>query len=362
MTSSIDKILEKKCTEKYIPFFIQFELTYRCNHSCRHCYVVNNKEKEITFKEITAILDQLVEMGTFYLCFTGGEIFIRKDFLDIAWYAKERGFFLILLTNGTLIEDKDIDELKKLRPLGIEISLLGARPETHDFITNTPGSFKRTISVIKKLVEQGIRVTTKTTLMKRNIKEYKEIKSLAQTLGAYAKIGAEIIPKIDGRKDPQQYQISWEDRLNYLYPDESESCLIDENIDEHRGLTCKAGKAVASISPYGDVQPCILMPIKLGNLREKTFKEIWYPKNNSILNKIRSIRASDLKVCSQCKWSRFCIRCPGTAYLETGDLLAPSPSACEKAKWRAYCHKMSISPACQVSNISIEGGDIFGRN
>lgn len=138
MATAIAKVLEMKCVENCIPFNVQFELTYRCNLSCRHCYVVQDKQKELTFKEITSILDQLVEMGTFYLCFTGGEIFTRKDIPDILWYAKEKGFFLILLTNGTLITDKEIDELKELGPLGIEISLLGARDKTHDFITNTP--------------------------------------------------------------------------------------------------------------------------------------------------------------------------------------------------------------------------------
>ena len=360
MANSISSILEKKCVEKYIPFNVQFELTYSCNLSCRHCYIAHEKEKELTFKEITSILDQLVEMGTFYLCFTGGEIFTKRDFWDIAWYAREKGFFLILLTNGTLITDKDVDELRRLNPAGIEISLLGAKPETHDSITNIPGSFDRTVSTITKLVEQGIRVTTKTTLMKRNIIEYQEIKSLSERLGAHAKIGAEIIPKIDGRKDPQQYQISWEERLRYLYPDESVGCLM-EGADEHKGLTCKAGKVVASISPSGDVQPCILMPITLGNLRENSFEEIWHPKNNGILNQVRSIIPPHLKVCFQCEFAQFCTRCPGTAYLETGDLTAPSPIACEQSRWKAYCHdNFSISSACLSKEVAhkqvIKGG------
>jgi len=353
MAISICKILENKCIEKYVPFNVQFELTYRCNLSCRHCYIAHNKEKELTFKEITSIIDQLVEMRTFYLCFTGGEIFTRKDFLNIAWYAKEKGFFLILLTNGTLITNKEIDELKKIGPLGIEISLLGARAKTHDFITKTPGSFKRALSTIKKLVGVGIRVTIKTTLMKKNIMEYQEMKSLSHRLGAHVKVGAEVLPRIDGRKDPQKYQVSWEDRLTYLYPDESMRCLM-EDMDEHKGLslTCKAGKVVASVSPYGDVQPCILMPITLGNLRKKSFKDVWYPEKNSMLSQIRSITPSDLKVCLQCEFVQFCTRCPGTAYLETKDLLAPSRIACEQARWKAYCHNnLSISPACQVSNI-----------
>lgn len=349
MPINIEKILEKKCIEKCIPFYVLFELTYRCNLSCRHCYVVNTKEEELTFKEITAILDQLVELGTFYLTFTGGEIFVRKDILDILWYAKEKGFFFLILTNGTLIKDKEIDELKKLGPLGLEISLLGAKPETHDYITNTPGSFRRAVRTIEKLVERDMRVTVKTTLMKKNIIEYQRIKSLAQKLGVHVKIGADIIPKIDGKNDPQEYQISWQDRLSYLYPDESISCLM-EHMDEHVG-PCKAGRAVASISPHGDVQPCILMPITLGNLNQKAFRDIWHPENNNILNTIRTITASDLKDCAQCISARFCTRCPGTTYLETGDLLAPSPIACQQARWRHYCHeKLTTSAACQVAN------------
>ncbi|MBW2647041.1 MAG: radical SAM protein [Deltaproteobacteria bacterium] len=347
MVISIEKILENKCVEKCIPFYVQFELTYRCNLSCRHCYIAHNKEKELTFKEVTSILDQLVEMRTFYLCFTGGEIFTRKDFLDIAWYAKEKGFSLILLTNGTLITDKEINELRKIAPLGIEISLLGARAETHDFITKTPGSFNKAVSAIKELSGQGVMVTIKTTLMKKNVMEYQEIKSLCQGLGVHVKSGAEIIPRMDGRNDAQGYQISWEDRLKYLGQDESSDCQV-KDMAEYRSLVCKAGKAVASISPCGDIQPCILMPIRLGNLKENTFREIWYPENNSILSEIRSMTDSDLKICFECKLAGFCTRCPGTTYLETGDLLAPSPIACEQARWRAYCHEnFSLSPARQ---------------
>ena len=345
MTISIDKILENKCVKEYIPFNVQFELTNRCNLACRHCYKIKDGRKELSFKEITNIIDQLVEMGTFYLCFTGGEIFTRSDFFEIAWYAKNKGFFLILLTNGTLIRDKEINELKKLRPLGLEISLLGARAETHDFITQTPGSFERVVNVIDRLVKIGMRVTIKTTLMKKNVTEYKEIKSLSRRLGAHIKIGTNILPKIDGKKDPQQYQIAWEDRLMYLDADDPSNCLM-EDMDEHKGLLCKAGKAVASISPFGDIQPCILMPILLGNIRENRFKDIWYNENNDILNQIRAITQEDLKDCFKCELAKYCTRCPGTAYLETHDLFSPSPIACEQARWKAYCNNnILVSPA-----------------
>jgi len=103
-----------KCVDKCIPYSVMFELTYMCNLNCRHCYVViDNDDTELSMEEITEIINQLLDMGTFYLTFTGGEIFTRKDLLDIAMYAKKKGFLLTFMTNGTLITPEKIEEIKK---------------------------------------------------------------------------------------------------------------------------------------------------------------------------------------------------------------------------------------------------------
>jgi MoaA/NifB/PqqE/SkfB family radical SAM enzyme len=85
------------------PLRVMFELTYRCNFKCPHCYVPfkYRKCKELETKEVFAILDQLKDIGCFYLGFTGGEPFMRKDILDILWYAKKKGFEIIIYTNGS---------------------------------------------------------------------------------------------------------------------------------------------------------------------------------------------------------------------------------------------------------------------
>src|SRR6266404_3411637 len=88
------------------------EVTRRCPLECAHCY--NNlpmddqqaRSRELTYEELCGILDEMAEAGCLWLLFTGGEIFARRDFLDIYTYAKRKGFLVTLFTNGTLITEK----------------------------------------------------------------------------------------------------------------------------------------------------------------------------------------------------------------------------------------------------------------
>ncbi len=98
------------------PLAGQWELTCRCNLRCVMCYTdpFNTPEKirqELTYPEITRILDELQEAGCVELCLTGGEPLARKDFLDIYSYAKGKGFLLTVFTNGTLITPEIADHL-----------------------------------------------------------------------------------------------------------------------------------------------------------------------------------------------------------------------------------------------------------
>jgi len=332
---TIMKRLEKVCTEQFIPLYAIFELTYKCNLRCRHCYAPKDCNDELSFGEIESILDQLVEIGTFNLIFTGGEILERKDFFDTAKAAKSRGFFMTFMTNGTLIAPEYADEIAKLKPIGVEISLYGACADTHDYVTKKPGSFIHTIDAIKLLRERNIVVLTKTVLMRSNFNERKEIEALSKDLDAIPKINVGIIPTKDGSLIPLKHDLSVEDLEIYFA---SENRLPDSSTpdtERKQRITCKAGKAVCCISPDGEVSPCLLMPAKLGNLRQQTMKEIWHQEHNDFLNKIRSLTAYKSSPCLSCDLLKFCNRCPGLAYSETGDPFGCSPSACQYAKRRA---------------------------
>src|SRR3989338_2550985 len=115
----------KSAREKHFPLRMMFELTYRCNFKCGHCYVPPSyrRKGELKTKEVFSILDELKEVGCFYLGFTGGEPFIRKDIIDILWYAKRKGFEVIIYTNGSLIDENLADELARLKPNKVDITI-----------------------------------------------------------------------------------------------------------------------------------------------------------------------------------------------------------------------------------------------
>lgn len=326
------------CVENYIPYAVMFELTYKCNLNCRHCYVVRDTDgTELSTEEVKNIIDQLAEMSTFFLAFTGGEIFTREDLFEIARYAKRKGFLITFMTNGTLTTPEKIEEIKKLKPVKFEFSLYGATPKTHDLVTQVKGSFERTVEAIRGLTEQGIEVTVKTLLMNLNIQEYKEMEALIETLGARPRLNPGLAPGRNGSSEPLQYDLSFEEMVAYL-PEENDDAMLSY-LSEKRSserFICKAGKAGCCISPDGTVYPCIMMPMAVGNLREKSFKEIWHTEPGYELKRLRNVTSADLPTCSKCDLAQYCIRCPGVVYLETGNIVEASPSACRYAQWRKY--------------------------
>ena len=347
-----------KCVERYIPYSVMFELTYRCNLNCRHCFIVKDGNiNELSTEEVKNIIDQLVEIGTFFLAFTGGEIFMRDDLFEIAWHAKRKGFLLTFMTNGTLITPEKVEEIRKMKPVKFEFSLYGATAKTHDYITRVKGSFERTVEAIKRLVECGIDVTIKTVLMNLNVKEREEMEALAEELGAHPRINPGLAPRRDGSLEPLKYDLSFEEMMEYLPEDYDEvmlSYLSEKSKDISDRFICKAGKAGCCISPDGTVYPCVMMPIPVGNLREKSFKEIWHTQPSKELKRLRNLTAHDLTTCPSCDLAPFCIRCPGVVYLETGDIVGASPSACKYARWRKYVRTHHGNTATSIGGLYYE--------
>jgi len=317
----------ERAADHLIPFQVSLEVTYRCNLSCKHCYIDVPAGEELSFTELKHILDQLAEAGTMYLMFTGGEALLRPDFFDIAFYARERGFMVMLLTNGTLVTPGVARKIQRLEPISVGISLHGATPATHDGITGVPGSFAATIRAVELLKDLGVPVSLHTLLMDSNIQEAEEIRSLVQKLGVYHLFGYEFIPARSGSLAPYHYEA-----------DPTELChfINDERVkggDTKSGVNsvCKAGRGICSISPAGDVFPCLLMPMKVGNLRKASFTEIWQTSPIPELTHLRSITWQDLSGCQECKLTEFCRKCMGVAFAETGKLTEPAPNTCRNA-------------------------------
>jgi len=140
------------------PLRVMFELTYRCNFRCRHCYVPQSYRKynELETKEVFSILDQLKDIGCFYLGFTGGEPFIREDIIEILWYAKRCGFELIIYTNGSLINEEIAGQLQRLRPNKVDITIPAMSKDAFERISGVSGSRDKVFEAIDLLHTNGV--------------------------------------------------------------------------------------------------------------------------------------------------------------------------------------------------------------
>ncbi|MBN1621404.1 MAG: radical SAM protein [Endomicrobiales bacterium] len=326
----------KLTAEENLPLLCTFELTQRCNLSCRHCYIdfKNNKkiiEKELKTGEIKNILRQLANAGVLYLVFTGGEPFLRSDLLELCDYAKKLKFDLRIFTNGNLLTENTVKKLSSLNVSGVEISLYG-RKKTHEEITNKKGTFSSTISAIKLLKKYKIPVTVKSPMMKTNFKDLEWLRLTSRKLKVKLHIDPTIAPKNNGDKSILNYRMS-EKQMKKFYISQRDSLpliLCNSNRSDDN-LFCSAGHNLLSISSEGMVYPCLQLPLKLGDLRKTRFSRIWDSKNKA-LQKYRNINFSDLKKCYSCKLSLICQRCPGLAYQEDGNIFGPSSIACKIAR------------------------------
>lgn len=311
-------------------FSVHWEMTYRCNERCTHCYLDvlpahAPATGELSTEECLDILDQLAEEGVLNLTLSGGEILVRSDFFQIAEYARRKGFALILYSNGILIKPAVADRIAHLHPVRVELSIYGARPETHDRITLRPRSFELTTRACRLLVARGVRVTLKAPLMHENVRQLHEMRALAASLGADFKYDITITPKDSGGLSPLVHRLT-EDDLLWLFRetmDEKALRMWRNKLAQEFGPAHRfCGIALSSllIDPYGDVYPCIQTRIPVGNLRRQTVREIW--RDSSAWDRLGRLTLENLSVCDSCDLKPFCLRCHGLALVEDGDLYA----------------------------------------
>lgn len=327
--------MNQKAMDLGIPLSVHFDITYRCNERCVHCYLDHDDLGEMSTGEIEDVLDQLADAGGFFLALSGGEVLMRRDFFHIVEHARRCLFNVKIKTNGVMIREP---EARRLRQLGVEqvqISVYSHRPEVHDGITKLPGSLRRTIEAVRFLKLQGLKVSMANVLMTANLGDNQGVMSLAKDLGVSYTLDPTITPKIDGntavlalRAPGAELQRVF--RNEELVGNVAEFCAPPAAPDEDvmDGYPCSAGHTSCYISPYGDVFPCVQFPLPSGNLRREKFMEIW--RHSSALQEVRSIRARDLTTCSTCAHVGSCSRCPGLAYME-GNMRGPSSADCEKS-------------------------------
>jgi MoaA/NifB/PqqE/SkfB family radical SAM enzyme len=326
MVSHYDRLI-RVASRAHIPLGVLFEVTHRCNLGCQHCYLTEGPvgrprptRDELTLDEVRRGLDQLAEAGTLFLTLSGGEVFMRRDFLDIVAHARALNFSVTVFTTGTLLTPETAAELAGLHPLSVEVSIYSARPEIHDRVTRIPGSHARSLQALRRLKTHGVIILIKSPIMVLNSGEYRGIVELAEELGAGYGFDPMLIPRRDGDTTPLKLAAG-HDQMRAFFAD---PVLAKEFFQPVRCLPqpgeelCGTGRRTCMISPYGDVFPCAVHPVPAGNLREKSFHEIW--SGSPLLRELRTKTVDDLRNGAT---SLPGFRCSALALIEDGDFLGP---------------------------------------
>jgi len=259
--------LDTAAIEQRLPYIGAFELTYRCNLKCCHCYCNRTiadgcQAAELSAIEVKRILDEIADAGCLWLLLTGGEVLLREDFRDIYSYAIKKGMLVEVFTNASLIDDAVAGSFAELPPLGIDISIYGSYDTLHDRITGARGSFRKTMEGIERLQKYGVKFSLKTIVMNLNYADLDAMRALAARLGAEFRYDTLISPRIDGRTGPEHYRLAPETLASLDIDEDMESCekIFNEfwNKKADEALMCGAGVFAFNINPYGVMSPCTM--------------------------------------------------------------------------------------------------------
>lgn len=334
------------------------ELTLRCPLTCAHCY--NNLPKgdrkarsaELSYEEHCRIVDEITETGCLWLLYTGGEIFARKDFLDIYTYAKKKGLLITLFTNGTLITPEIADYLVDWRPFAIEITLYGRTRDTYEKLTGIPGSYDRCMRGIQLLMERNLPLRLKTVAVSINRHEVWDMKRFAEEeLGLEFKFDGMINPRIDCSQSPlatrlQPHEVvalDLEDPKRAAEWTRHTQASVDRAhlwAQSDEVYQCGGGVQAFSIDPYGKLSLCVLSHFESYDLRKGDFREGW----ESFLSQVRSKKRTRPTKCVACGLKEMCGMCPAQGELENRDPEAPVDFLCHVAHLRAHALGLEVPP------------------
>ena len=346
-----------RLAERRLPLNGTIEITRRCPLTCLHCY--NNlpmadgeaRARELDFDEHCRLLDQLADAGCLWLLYTGGEIFARRDFLDIYTYAKQKGFLITLFTNGTMITERIADHLVKWRPFAIEITLYGRTKATYEALTGIPGSFERCLRGINLLIERKLPLKLKTVAISVNKHEVQAMKRFAEELGVRFAFDPMITPRIDCSSSPLAVRLTPADIVTMDLEDpvrvsDWRRLAIEfappppVEGETPRVYDCGGGVNSFAIDPYGNMSICVLSHVDKYNVRDGSVREGW----EKFLRGVRDKRVTRVTKCTSCALSSLCGSCAANGELEMGDPEAPIDFLCRTAHLRAEVFGVDVRP------------------
>ncbi len=341
---------------EFSPKWIAWEITRRCNLKCIHCRssseLTVKGHPDLPIKDAFRIIDDISDYAKPVVVLSGGEPLIREDVFDIAAYGTEKGLRMCIATNGSLVDDRICQLMKKSGIRMVSLSLDGSTEKVHDDFRNQEGAFRGIINAAELFRLNGIEFLINSSFTKRNQEEIPKVYNLAKELGATAWYMFMIVPT--GRAEEIMQELiskeDYEEILDWHYHMEKEekemlvrpTCaphyyrIVLQNAKkegshfERRSLKfstggskgCIAGQLICLINVDGDILPCSYFPMPAGNILKQPFREIW--ENSELFKSLRDFKTYKGK-CGSCEFLNVCGGCRARAYAVSGDYLDEEP-------------------------------------
>ena len=339
------------------PYVISWNLTYRCNLACEHCYLdaggtplVGTENfadrSELGTEECFRVIDEIATFAPECLTIlTGGEPLLRRDILEIVRRAAERGLWVVVGTNGVSITENLARRLADAGARGLSLSLDALDPERHDRFRNVRGAWRNTVEGAEILNRTGLPFIVQTTAGAHNRGELEAIADFAhERLAAKVWNLYFLVPTGRGQYVSDITAEQYDDVLASLYRIQRKydgRMLVNAKCAPHYIKTvlenggsapvrtyaggaggCPAGTHYMGIRPNGDVTPCPYLPVFAGTLRRSSLADLW--TSSGLFTDIRR-RTSLGGRCGECEMNGHCGGCRARAYGMTGDLMAEDP-------------------------------------
>jgi MoaA/NifB/PqqE/SkfB family radical SAM enzyme len=323
------------------PLTVDFAVTRRCNLRCRHCYVEATDSphpEELGSGEAIRLITEVADAGARFIVFDGGEPLLRDDIYQLVNHAYSTGLLPVLNTNGTLLSTEAATRLKNAGLQMLTVGLKGHDGMSHDEFCGIAGSWDRALAGFRNAWTAGIRHQLSICVTRQSSGHVGEFASLAKSLKAEAVEFYRFVPIGRG-----------EDQVSMALTQQDEEQVIDQIIRHHstsedlryrcvalpqlwiaalqsngkkaisrfEKSPCVAGLYRCSIGYEGSVFPCEFLRKKAGNVRQRTFKEIW--QQAEVLKKLRD-RDKLEKKCGKCGHQIDCGGARCIALCETGSL------------------------------------------
>lgn len=320
---------------------ISWNTTRQCNQLCVHCYRTAGAERdpeELTTQEGKRLLEEIAQSGFKIMVLSGGEPLMREDIYDLIRHGSAQGLRVVLGTNGTLITPQVARDLKDAGVMRVGISLDHTDPAIHDEWRQMPGAWEASIEGMRHCREAGLGFQIHTTVTERNEAVITDLTDLAVELGAAGHHIFFLVPTGRGANIEQESLRAREHELmlNRILNKQAEveielkpTCAPQfMRIAKRKGIPmrytkgCLAGTSYCVIIPNGDVHPCPYLQVKVGNVREAPFTQIW--ADAPLFQELRTEQLGGR--CGDCDCLEICGGCRARAYYYSGgDYMAEDP-------------------------------------